>query len=127
MTSLISRLPYSLLPLGAAEFKFTTAGSFDRYRSYIIRLSHAHSPSPRSSISSRSLRSQHYPFVLLTLDYLERVVEMPFAVFDARGFLLVAREIGVDELDEPVKVFRRDLHIQDISEPGHLARLTAET
>lgn len=53
--------------------------------------------------------SQNDPLILLALDDFERVEEMLLAVFDGRGILLIAREVRVNELDQPVQIFRGDL------------------
>lgn len=53
--------------------------------------------------------SQNNPLILLALDDFERVEEMLLAVLDRRGILLIAGEVRVNELDQPVQIFRGDL------------------
>ena len=56
-----------------------------------------------------SLRRQHNPLVLLAPDHVERLHEVLPAGLDRRRVLLVAGQVGVDELDEPVEVLGCDL------------------
>lgn len=60
-------------------------------------------------LSINLLWSQNNPLVLLALDDFERVEEMFLAVFDRCGILLIAGEVRVDELDQPVQILRGDL------------------
>lgn len=53
--------------------------------------------------------SQNDSFILLALDDFERVEEMLLAVLDGRGILLIAGEVRVNELDQPVQIFCGDL------------------
>lgn len=56
-----------------------------------------------------SFRRQHNPLVLLAPDHVERLHEMLPARLDRRRVLLVARQVGVYELDEAVEVLGCDL------------------
>ncbi len=50
------------------------------------------------------LRRKHDTFVLLAADHLECVQEVLLAVLDRCRVLLVAGEIGVDQLNETVNI-----------------------
>lgn len=60
-------------------------------------------------LTIRSFWSQDDALILLALDDLKRVKEMLLAVLDRRRILLVAGEVRMDELDQPVQIFRGDL------------------
>lgn len=53
--------------------------------------------------------SQNDSLILFALDDFERVEEMLLAVLDRRGILLIAGEVRVNELNQPVQIFRGDL------------------
>lgn len=65
-------------------------------------------PLPNLS-TSHLFRSQNDPLILLALDDLERVKEVFLTVLDGCRILLVPGEVRVDELDQPVQIFRGDL------------------
>lgn len=60
-------------------------------------------------LTIHSFWSQNDPLILLALDDFERVEEMLLAILDGRGILLIAGEVRVNELNQPVQIFRGDL------------------
>ena len=48
---------------------------------------------------------RHNPFILPRLDVVQRPLEMPLRVFQRRGFL-VCLQVGMDEFDKAIYVFR---------------------
>lgn len=60
------------------------------------------------------LGCQHNPLVLLALYHVERLLEVLPAGLDRRRVLLVARQVGVDQLDQAVEVLCCDLSMQSV-------------
>lgn len=54
-------------------------------------------------------RVQYHSLVPSASDVVERLVEVLLAAFDGRRLLLVARKVGVNQLDEAVQILDRDL------------------
>lgn len=54
-------------------------------------------------------RIQNHPLVLPASNVFQGLVEMFFTRLNRRRFLLVARQVGVDQFDESVEIFRRHL------------------
>ena len=65
------------------------------------------SPYPTSPLPSA--RVENHALVLPALDILERLVEVLPAALDGSRLLLVAVQVGVDKLDEPIDILGRHL------------------
>ena len=60
-------------------------------------------------LNHTSARVENHTLVLPALDILERLVEVLPAALDGSRLLLVAVQVGVDKLDEPVDILSRHL------------------
>ena len=64
------------------------------------------------------LRVQHDSLILLALNYLKSLQEMLLARLDRSRVLLVAGQVGVNELDQAVEILGRDLFEETVLATG---------